>query len=415
MAVRTLFAALFAVVSFVLLSSHVAEGKVSHGHVKGYEFVYLDKFCFYGNHTHMNFTITSKYNTTGMYLLLVDDEDGNWTDIYKHKHKLTCQEKLAKAHNLSIVSGVPQYEPFRDPQRPHFWYFAAVQCGQQIDVKYEFTFIQDSTSNWIRQFSFEEQGLEALYLVYFIFFLLGAVVHGYTIWTFMQTGSYHLLVRIFTSCVCLEGFSWFFYFIHYASYSSNGHGVPFLKGLGEFLDICAQIIFILLVVLIAKGWCISKTSIDNKLIVLAGLGVLVILYLSMFIWAHVGLDPASTLYIYQSAPGIIIIIVRVAAMMWFVWSIRGTYMEENNAAKRKFYVRFAFTFIFWFLVLPLITAIAGGIDPWVREKTVMALYVTFNFLFLVVIGVLLWPSRAGEYFQISDKSGSFGSVPYDAI
>jgi hypothetical protein len=62
----------------------------------------------------------------------------------------------------------------------------------------------------------------------------------------------------------------------------------------------------------------------------------------------------------------------------------------------------------------LITSIAAGVDPWVRQKTVMSLYVTFNFIFLVVFGVLLWPSRASEYFQISARS-SIGSVPYDAI
>ncbi len=70
----------------------------------------------------------------------------------------------------------------------------------------------------------------------------------------------------------------------------------------------------------AKGWSISKTTIDDRVAVLVGLGTLfrvthllrkvyfrtgifIICYLAMFIWENAGLDPASTLYVYQSPPG----------------------------------------------------------------------------------------------------------------
>jgi len=397
-----------------------SEAKVSHGHVTGYEFVYLDKFCFYGQRSYLNFTITSKsQNVSNFYLLFVDDQDGNWTDVYKHK--LTCQQRLEKTKPEMIFNYGNNTQVghvmFNDTRRPHFWYIAALDCGQKIDVKFDFTFIQDSDSKWVRQFSYDEQGLEGLYLFYFIFFLLASAVHGYTIWTFLQTGSYHLIVRLYTACVALEGLSVFSYFVHYASYSSNGVGSPFMRGLGDFLDICCQVVFILLVILIAKGWCISKTQIDDRKIVLGGLGALIILYFSMFIWVHTGLDPASTLYVYQTAPGIIIIVIRVLAMFWFVYSMRNTYMEENNAGKRKFYLYFGIAFLVWFLTLPFITSVGAGSHPWHRQKIVMSMYVTFNTIFLVVLGVLLWPSRAGEYFQISAKGsvGGFGSVPYDSI
>lgn len=108
MAAKTLLTVLFVVVSALLLTQGV-EGKLSHGHKTGYEFVYLDKFCFYGNHTYLNFTITSA-NTTGLYLLLVDDQDGNWSSIYKHH--LTCDERKEKSHLIEIESGVSRQIPF---------------------------------------------------------------------------------------------------------------------------------------------------------------------------------------------------------------------------------------------------------------------------------------------------------------
>lgn len=409
---------LFVVLLCLSVAFQYSEAKVSSGHVKGYEFVYLDKFCFGLGQGTLNYTITSKTNQTQpIYMLYVDDQDGNWTDIYKHK--LTCAERMDKAGGGRgareiYPDGRLGYTPFEDKQRQHFWYIALLSCGEHIDVKYEFTFLQESNSKWVQQFSFDEQGLEGLYLFYFIFFLLAIVVHGYTIWSFLQTGSYHLLVRIFTAAVVFEGLSVFCLFVHYAAYSSNGVGAPFLKGLGEFLDIVGQIIFILLIILIAKGWCISKTTIDDRIVVLVGLGVLVVLYITMFGWSLGGLDHASTLYVYQTAPGIIIIVVRAVAMLWFIYSMRNTYLEENNAAKRKFYLWFGVSFTIWFLALPFITSVAAGLDPWMRQKTVMGLYVTFNTVFLVILGALLWPSRASEYFQISSSS-RFGSVPYDAI
>jgi len=310
-----------------------AEAKVAKQHVKGHEFAYLNKFCFgLGNGT-LNYTITSKADTTNLVLLFIDDQDGNWTDVYKHH--LTCAQRKEKAvEPLPVVNGSNVVVGFSDVRRPHYWYVSALNCGGDIDLEYDFTFLQQSTSKWVRQFSHDDQGLEGLYLFYFLFFLVGLVVHGYTVWTFLQTSSYHLIVRLFTFCVATEFLSIFCLFIHYAAYSSNGRGVPFFHGLGDFLDIVAQIAFILLVVLIAKGWCISKTIIDDRFIVLVGLGVLSVLYLAMFIWMKAGLDPASTLYVYETAPGIILIIARAVCMVWFAYSMRNTYLEENNAAKR---------------------------------------------------------------------------------
>jgi len=250
-------------------------------------------------------------------------------------------------------------------------------------------------------------------LFWFIVFLLGTVVHGYTIWVFLRTGSYHTLVRLFTFCIALEGFSVFLLFIHYAVYAQDGVGAVGLQGVGDFMDIVAQIAFMLLIILLAKGWCISKTSIDQPKAILVGLGVVICAYLAMFIWENVGLDPASTLYVYETVPGIIIIVVRSLVMLAYVYFIRNTYLEENNAAKRKFFLYFGVIYLIWFLSLPFIASVAAGLSPWVRQKVVMSMYVTCNAIFLFVLGFLLWPSRASEYFQISARD--IGSTPYDSI
>jgi len=150
--------------------------------------------------------------------------------------------------------------------------------------------------------------------------------------------------------------------------------------------------------------------------VLIGVGVLALAYLTLFIWENVGVDPGSTLYIYQSPPGIIILVFRALTMLWFIWTLRATYTEENHPAKRTFYLWFGIACVGWFLALPLITIIAAGTpNAWNELKTVTILYVTSNAVALGGLQYLLWPSRASEYFQISARLDLAGTIPYDAI
>ena len=69
------------------------------------------------------------------------------------------------------------------------------------------------------------------------------------------------------------------------------------------MNMASQLVFILMLLLLAKGWAISKTQITDQKILTAGFCVFLLCYISMFIWENVGRDPASTIYVYESAPG----------------------------------------------------------------------------------------------------------------
>lgn len=77
----------------------------------------------------------------------------------------------------------------------------------------------------------------------------------------------------------------------------------------------SQLVFMFFCLLIAKGWTITTSHLDQA-IVLQGrfeialhlrkqvsMVVMIILYLSLFIWDFVGRDPASTIYFWDSAVG----------------------------------------------------------------------------------------------------------------
>jgi len=189
-----------------------------------------------------------------------------------------------------------------------------------------------------------------------------------------------------------------------------------LAVIADLLDIFAQVVLILMLVLIASGWTITKMQLGrSRTPILIVIGILSVCYFAMFIYSYTGFDQSSTLYLYESAAGIVVIIVRAIAMFWFVYTIRDTYREENHPAKRWFYSRFGIAYTIWFLILPFITIVAAGIDPWMRMKTVLGMYVTTNAIALAGLAFLLWPTRASEYFMISSHLDISGSLPYGSI
>jgi len=398
------------------------DAKYIKSHAKGSEFVFLGKFCYTEvpeqGYNYLSWNIDNPPTDPNVKLAFYDDEAYNWPEIYKNKDTSCIQKLLVSKYNVSANTKNTVVEP-RNWHSPRFWYVAAVNCGGDIDLEYEMTFLNSWGDNkWIKQFSCDEIGLEGLYIAYFIFYFIGGLIHAYAVFTLVRATAYHSIVKLLSVTIGLEGLSVFCLFIHYAVYEDNGVGVPALQGIGDILDLMAQLVFIFLLVLIAKGWCITKTTIDDRKIVLIGLGVLAAAYLALFIWENVGIDPATTLYEYQTAPGIIILVLRGVTMLWFIWCLRSTYTEENHPSKRQFYMWFGIAYSIWFLMLPLITIIASTFPEthkWTEKKLVTIMYVTFNGLALAGLQFLLWPTRANEYFQMSTRLDLAGTMPYDAI
>jgi len=398
----------------------ITEAKFAKGNVKNKkDFVFLSKFCFTKvpkePQTAAGLITWKVHNNPSdqIKLAFYDDDKNRWPSIYDSE---ACVEKFAQSNWNTSVNNPDKAIAPRNVHSPHFWYVAAVNCGGEITLDYDITFTNPyGNDKWIKEFSCDEVGLQGLYIFYFIFYVIAGLTHAWAVYSLIRASAYHSVVKLLSVSLVLEGVSVFCLFIHYSVYQNDGVGSPFLAGTGDFLNLVAQLVFILLLILVAKGWTITKSRIEDRTIVLAGLGALSAAYLALFIWEHVGLNPASTKYIYQSPPGIIILVLRALAMLWFVWCLRGTYIEENHPSKRQFYLWFGATYVAWFAALPLIALIATGVPAWSELRVVTVMYVTANALALGGMQFLLWPSRANEYFQISSRLDLAGTIPYDAI
>jgi len=153
-------------------------------------------------------------------------------------------------------------------------------------------------------------------------------------------------------------------------------------------------------ILIAKGWTITTNHLDQPNIIKGIMILILVLYVALFIYDYVGRDPASTMYFYDSAVGYLVIILRVAIMIWFMYSIRQTYSLEDNVSKNRFYLAFGSLAAAWFLVLPLLVLIALGIVDYERYRVITGFLLIVDTVAWVSLVILFWHTRVYEYFTV---------------
>jgi len=407
---------LFVVLAFFCIDE--LNAKVVKGDIKSKdEWAFVSKFCF-NNMGVGNLTWQIDTAIPNMQLLIYLD------GLPSNLKKMSCQEKIAAAHSTrTIVNGAITHSPFVDRIRPHYWYFAIVNCqpdgNGEIYANYNFTFLNGG-GGWNTQYSFDEAGLPIAFIFYWFLFVVVGAVHYFGVWNLWNSGSYHPTVKVLTVCLTLEIFYTMFAMIHYAVYKNNGIGVPGLLGFGELLDLVYQIGFMFLLILLGKGYSVSKSEITERIPVIVVMSLFLVFYLSMFIWEYVSKN-TSVLYVYESAPGIIILVLRVAVLGWFLWNLRKSFVEETEPAKRTFYLRFGGFYTLYFLILPIIVIIASLLANWIRLKVVMSMYLTMNFLSTSVLVALFWPNRARDLFSFIKGASGEGllsgksSSPYETL
>lgn len=291
---------------------------------------------------------------------------------------------------------VTEHDRIIEKLTPRYWYAALVTCDIEVEATYTLTFLQADGS----QEGVDQRGLFTLYLLMFFFWGLGSLAQAWASRWLWRARTFHPIVKLFTlSMVC-----WFLFvqcaMIHWAVFAGDGVGVPFLNALGHIFEIFGRVSFLLLAMLIAKGWTISSTQLTERAQLLGAVALVLVMYLVLAIWDLAGRNPATTSYTYDSAPGVIICIMHVIFMGWFAMRVSQSYQEEKHTEKRKFFMFFGALYSLWFLSLPFFAVVGAAVNaPW-RERTVDILVMVANCLWYGVLGFMLWPSRATTYFEI---------------
>uniref|UniRef100_K3W6S0 GPR180/TMEM145 transmembrane domain-containing protein n=1 Tax=Globisporangium ultimum (strain ATCC 200006 / CBS 805.95 / DAOM BR144) TaxID=431595 RepID=K3W6S0_GLOUD len=356
-------------------------------------------------------------------LAIYDDEQLFWEYIMTDDD-CDCDCKVSRAHTKFVYNvtqttdlSIPFLFSFdiHEHLRPRFWYVALARCVPGGD-EYEPSFTQITEANfrkyyftsWYRihmtqangsELPVQQQGMPVIYALMAVLSGIAALVQTIAARGLRKSESFHPIMKLLTMVVFFFSLSNVLLFLHFYAYMFNGVGVPLFSYSAKMMQVFVRVGTILLAMLVAKGWTINSVALEGQeklsCLMISILG----LYLSMAMWYLIWLDPASTLYIYDSWPGIGICVLLLGALIWFVNTILETRSYEEASAKRRFFLQIACLFSVYIVALPVIVLLASFLSPWVREKTVAAISTSVELCVYTALIYLLWPSRAPRYFE----------------
>ena len=178
-----------------------------------------------------------------------------------------------------------------------FWYLSMVACyrnitnncswvrsSQDLEIDYDIWLVNGDPSSkhqnpFEHQFSFEDHDLVESYAVFFLLYIIIIPV-----WFYAYIKQKHAITKILTASICLEFIGISLNLLHWIIFSVNGVGFYVISVIGNALDMISECLFMLTLLLIAKGWTITKMEITGKLIVFSIWGLYTILNCVLFFW-----------------------------------------------------------------------------------------------------------------------------------
>jgi len=341
----------------------------------------------------------------GLYIVVYDDEKAHWREAEKTWAELTCQERLqyaSWAERVEMTDDRPFFNRTIDIYehiRPRFWYFNFVDCGIQPG----WPSLTYSIHAWNllqgqqEEFGADERGMLALQLWCAILF--GGLAFFLRASTSLGVGGEAFRIRpllrllFYSSTLACGGCS--FLGFHYAVYAINGYGVDVIEVCGMVSSIASKALLTILQLLVAKGWVLfyAPEEINFRRFTLLTIGLIILMSAWCEIRAQYFHDWRTTLYLYESEPGEIVLLLNTVLFIEAGRSMYYTYRQEAAAEVREFY-RMVFGALFlYFLALPVTFILAELFSPWVRAKYIARVEALSRFGTMLILACCLRPSR----------------------
>uniref|UniRef100_A0A2K6EYT8 Transmembrane protein 145 n=1 Tax=Propithecus coquereli TaxID=379532 RepID=A0A2K6EYT8_PROCO len=269
-------------------------------------------------------------------------------------------------HYLSCSSG----RSFRSV-RERWWYIALSKCGGDgLQLEYEMV-LTNGKSFWTRHFSADEFGILETDVTFLLIFILIFFLSCYFGYLLKGRQLLHTTYKMFMAAAGVEVLSLLFFCIYWGQYATDGIGNESVKILAKLLFSSSFLIFLLMLILLGKGFTVTRGRISHS-----G-SVKLSVYMTLYTLTHVVLliyeaeffDPGQVLYTYESPAGYGLIGLQVAAYVWFCYAVLVSL--RHFPEKQPFYVPFFAAYTLWFFAVPVMALIANfGIPKWAREKIV---------------------------------------------
>ncbi|KPJ11211.1 Transmembrane protein 145 [Papilio machaon] len=213
----------------------------------------------------------------------------------------------------------------------------------------------------------------------------------------------HPVTKLFTCSLLLEFIALCFNVLHTAKFAIDGIGFEGLAVAGDIIDIMSRTLFMLLLLLLAKGWAVTRLELTYKPLVFGVWLAYGIVNILLYVWNTTEVDIIEEIDEYQTWPGWLVLTLRVAIMVWFILELRNTMIYEHNITKLNFLLHFGASSLVWFVYLPIIALIALQISPLWRFKFLLGITYSADCLAYCVMAHLLWPTRSEQYLLLTSS------------
>uniref|UniRef100_A0A8D1EB93 Transmembrane protein 145 n=2 Tax=Sus scrofa TaxID=9823 RepID=A0A8D1EB93_PIG len=365
-------------------------------------------------------------------ILLYFDDPSQWPAVYKAGDKdCLAKESVIRPENNQVINLTTQYawsgcqvvseegtrylscssgRSFRSV-RERWWYIALSKCGGDgLQLEYEMV-LTNGKSFWTRHFSADEFGILETDVTFLLIFILIFFLSCYFGYLLKGRQLLHTTYKMFMAAAGVEVLSLLFFCIYWGQYATDGIGNESLKIVAKLLFSSSFLIFLLMLILLGKGFTVTRGRISHS-----G-SVKLSVYMTLYTLTHVVLliyeaeffDPGQVLYTYESPAGYGLIGLQVAAYVWFCYAVLVSL--RHFPEKQPFYVPFFAAYTLWFFAVPVMALIANfGIPKWAREKIVNGIQLGIHLYAHGVFLIMTRPSAANKNFPYHVRTSQIASA-----
>ncbi|XP_036264042.1 transmembrane protein 145 isoform X2 [Pipistrellus kuhlii] len=396
------------------------------------DWVFLTRFCFLSDYGRLDFRFRYPEAKCCQNILLYFDDPSQWPAVYKAADKdCLAKESVIRPENNQVINLTTQYawsgcqvvteegtrylscssgRSFRSV-RERWWYIALSKCGGDgLQLEYEMV-LTNGKSFWTQHFSADEFGILETDVTFLLIFILIFILSCYFAYLLKARQLLHTTYKMFMAAAGVEVLSLLFFCIYWGQYATDGIGNESLKILAKLLFSSSFLIFLLMLILLGKGFTVTRGRISHS-----G-SVKLSVYMTLYTLTHVVLliyeakffDPGQVLYTYESPAGYGLIGLQVVAYVWFCYAVLVSL--RHFPEKQPFYVPFFAAYTLWFFAVPVMALIANfGIPKWAREKIVNGIQLGIHLYAHGVFLIMTRPSAANKNFPYHVRTSQIASA-----
>ncbi|XP_072776887.1 transmembrane protein 145 isoform X3 [Taeniopygia guttata] len=268
------------------------------------DWVFLTRFCFLSDFGRLDFHFRYPEAKCCQNILLYFDDPSQWPAVYRRGGKdCLAKESVIRPENNQVINLTTQYawsgcqvlpgvsgrvlscssgRSFRSV-RERWWYVALSKCGGGgLELEYEMV-LTNGDSFWTRHFSADEFGILETDITFLLIFILIFLLSCYCGYQLKGRQLLHTTYKMFMAAAGLEVLSLLLSCVYWGQYGCDGVGHGPLKLLGKLLFSISFLIFLLMLILLGKGFSVTRGRIS------AGGSVRLSVYMTLYSLTHVAL------------------------------------------------------------------------------------------------------------------------------